>query len=223
LTRFLLAILLATFALTTKAQEHRFGSWNELAITHDLNKKWKVGGDVMARLYPCGYNSQYIAEAGLSRELGKRFEAGAGYRFTLKDEGHEQRVQFDLSYAYRKKGFQLSDRVRYQYEWDYTLHTANYLRNKTTLKYSKLKKLTPLIAAEVFYHANYGFRFIDQLRFFVGADYELNKRWKLGLQWVRTQQIQVNNPVTSDIAYVGLTYDIQKGTKKKLETQIRHD
>jgi hypothetical protein len=215
LTRYQLSALLFFIAAFANAQQHRLGGWGELAVTHDLNKKWSVGGDVLLRKYPAAYNSQYIAEAGVSRELAKRLKASAGYRFTVKDIGFEQRLQFDLAYQLRFKKFQLTDRVRYQYEWYNTQRDANYLRNKATLKYRGLKKVTPLAAAEVFYRADYGYRFADQLRYFIGADYSLNKHLELSLQWVRTQEIQVVRPVTSDVAYVGLTYDIRKAKKKK--------
>lgn len=210
-----LLFVLSLFVFSTKAQQHRFGSWTELTVSHDVTKKWNVNASVQIRKYPVAFNSQYIGEAGITRELAKRLKAGVGYRFTGLDEGHEQRIQFDASYQIRFKGFQVTDRARYQHEWNYKTETADFVRNKLTLKYRDLKKLTPLLAAEGFYHANFGKQFVDQLRFFAGADYSFNKRLEMSLQWVRTQEIQVADPMTSDVLYVGLTYDLQKAKKKK--------
>lgn len=217
MNRYFLTFAFVVIAFSTKAQQHRFGTWSELTLTHDLTKKWNVSAAAQWRKYPAAYNSQYIVEAGVTRELAKRLKAGLGYRFTQLDIGHEQRVQVDLSYQLRFKGFQLTDRARFQYEWNYRDRFLNYVRNKTTLKYRKLKDITPLLAAEAFYRAGYGYRFVEQFRFFAGADYSFNKRLELSLQWVHTQEVQVSDPVTSDVAYIGLTYDIQKSKKKEKE------
>lgn len=219
MTRRWLSVFLLLMAVSTKAQQHRVGAWTELTVNRDLNKKWSATASVQMRKYPVAFNSQYIAEAGVARELGKRFKAGAGYRFTQLDAGREQRVQFDASYQIRFKGFQLADRARFQHEWNYKLETADFIRNKITLKYRKLKDLTPLLAAEAFYKANAGFGYVDQLRFFAGADYSFNKRLEMSLQWVRTQEIQVSNPTTTDVVYIGLTYDWQKAKKKKKKSE----
>ena len=46
---------------------------------------------------------------------------------------------------------------------------------------------------------------------------------ELSLQWVRTQEIQVRNPLTTDVGYIGLTYDIAKSKKKKKEIAIQEN
>jgi len=210
LTRFFtVLIFVCGAALSAHGQQHRFGSWNSVVLKHDLNKKWSVNLDQTVRAYPLqpAHETQWLTEVGIARELGKKFALSPGYRFSFRHTNHAHRLFVDLAYQERPGDFQLTDRVRYLYQWDRYGETSQYVRNKLTVKYRKPKKFTPLVAGELFYRLGFGQHFIDQYRAFIGTDYNVNKQLGLSFQLMREREIQVRNPTTSDVLQLELEYE----------------
>ena len=210
MTRFFRVLLCGCCAaLSTKAQEHRFGSWNSVGLQYDLNKKWSAELEQTIRAYPVQFEheTQWLTEVGIARELGKKFEITPGYRFSYRNSNQAHRLFVDLSYQERPGNFQFTDRVRYLYQWDRYGEVSQYVRNKLTVKYRKPKKLTPLIAGELFYRLGYEQNFIDQYRAFIGTDYKVNKQLSFSFQLMREQEIQVRNPMTTDVLQLGVEYE----------------
>ena len=196
------------FATTANAQLQRLGSWDAINLKYNINKKWSVQAGEMVRWYTSpAYETQWLTEVEIKRELSKRFDVSGGYRFTYRTTEKSHRIYGDVAYNYRYKGFQISDRLRYQYEWDKFYEVQQYARNKLTLKYRKPKKFTPLIAGELFYRLGYSYYFVDQFRLFAGTDYKINKHFTLGAALVHTQEIQVTKPLSSEVLQLELTYE----------------
>jgi hypothetical protein len=198
---------LATVVQQGVAQQHRFGSWNSVNVQHDLSKRWRVQVGETVRYYPVPvYDTQWLTDVGLQRELGKHVTVTPSYRLTVQPSNVAHRAYVDVAYQVRPKKFQITDRVRYQYQWDRE-GNSQYLRNKLTVKYRKPKKFTPVVAAELFYRLGYAYNFADAFRLFAGTEYKLNKRWSLDAEWMHEREIQVRNPLTTDALQLGLNYE----------------
>lgn len=206
---FTVLIFVCCVGLSTKAQQHRFGSWNSVGLKYDFNKKWSVNLDQTIRAYPLqpAHETQWLTEVGVARELGDKFEISPGYRLNYRNTNHTHRFFLDLSYQERPGDFQVTDRIRYLYQWDRYGEVSQYVRNKLTVKYRKPKKFTPLIAGELFYRLGFDQNFIDQYRAFIGTDYKVNKQLGLSFQLMREQEIQVRNPMTTDVLQIEVEYE----------------
>lgn len=192
------------------AQQSRTGSWNGLTFGYEPSKKWSIQFGQTVRWYTSpAFPPQFLTDIGLQREITKQLSGGIGYRFTVRPAAADRhRINFDVAYQYRKKKFQITNRARYEFEIDKQSQT-HYVRDKLTLKYRKPKTITPALAIEGFYSLQPAARFVDQYRTFAGFDYKVQKNVSATIQWVRTKEIQVRNPLTTDVVLVELTVKLK--------------
>lgn len=131
------------------------------------------------------YHLQLEAEYKLS----KVFKAGARYRLVInprevKDTEYSSR--YGLFLKFKKKFNDFSPFLRLSYtndaDEDFETERSNYLRYKAGVKYDIPKcKITPSIGLEAFQELSGDGLY--KMRYFAGADYKINKRNSIGLDY----------------------------------------
>ncbi|MEO8146381.1 MAG: DUF2490 domain-containing protein [Bacteroidia bacterium] len=198
------------------SQENDAGLWLTASVEKKLNKDFKVALTEEFR-FKENYSQlgTYFTDVSLQYKISKSFNASFNYRFIKK-------LQPDLTYQTRNR-FYLDIAYRYKaHKWNFILRTRlqdqlkaisieeqysepeYYWRNKLSVKYS-VKKFTPYITGEIFYPLNNPKgNEIDEWRWSIGSDYDLNKKNTIGGYFLIDKEIHVNNPLTSFI--IGLEY-----------------
>lgn len=158
----------------------------------------------------------FFTELGAEYKINNLIKISAAYRFVNSRRldgtynGHS-RYYTDITIKKKFKPVILIYRLRYQSQLlnfveqsQKTIPTTN-IRNKFIVKLDLHKSYTPYIAAELFYQLNDNIRKeFDRVRYYVGFDYEINKKNEVGLYYLLQKEFNVVNP-NSDYV-IGLTY-----------------
>jgi Protein of unknown function (DUF2490) len=161
-------------------------------------------------------------DLGMKYEINKSFSVGVGYRYSIRPNANDKnRVNVDFYYNLRKKKFPLSftNRFRYQYaRTSFTGKTEMYLREKIKFKYNLSKLVDPYVSTEIYFKLlKNEFR---NLRFSVGLDWKINKRWSLSSFYIFQREIYVNIPSRDHIFGISGKYSMKVKKKKKSSSQL---
>ncbi|MEO8086246.1 MAG: DUF2490 domain-containing protein [Bacteroidota bacterium] len=175
--------------------------WNTVSVNKQLSKKWSLGVDEELRLFDnMSRVNLFFTNVGVSYKLNRVFKFSLVYRFNNKNQDGEYystRHRLYLDIAYKKKvlrNLAVTYRVRFQgqvrdyFSSDVGKNIESYMRHKFDLSYS-YKKYTPYLAAEFrFQISNPSFAEANDLwdreRFYLGCDYDFNKKHALGLYYM---------------------------------------
>jgi hypothetical protein len=157
-----------------------------------------------------------FSEMGFSYRFGKRFRAGAYYRFMQKrrlDDTYEKFHGWYVEGRYRErvKPFVFALRARYQSRYDEpgTSREAaiprNHLRTRLTIKYDLRGRIEPYVYGETFFCTGGGnaVRPFDQLRLSAGVEYAFNRMHTIDLSYLFRREFNVSNPETGYVIGVG--------------------
>lgn len=159
-----------------------------------------------------------FSEVGLDYKLMKSIKLGATYRFSQKkqvDDFYSIRHRYALHFSYKLKVKKINFTIRIQYQSGYKdmytsengLTPTNYLRRKLSLKYDLEKKYTPFISCELWQQLNNAEENgINNIRYQLGIDYELNKFHSFTLSYIIDKELNRNNPWTNYITNIGYKY-----------------
>lgn len=210
------------FPLTSNSQVSDANLWTRLALKYDIGSKTRLALEEEFRFFENVTRlEKYHTEIGIEREIIKRLNLGAYYRYITEDDperyhsiGHRSWLQFELLIL--DKDLEISFRNRLQGTmWNIrTSSTGNipewYSRYKISLDY-KAKDASWIPGGDIeFWQAlNPGDKpDIDQLRATLGLEYRYNKhlRWKVFYSYQK--ELGVANPETDHIWGIAGTYVI---------------
>lgn len=220
-------------SISTRAQHSDFWQWSTISVEKKLSSKLTAGLDEEIRFWD---NSTRLyltfTNVGVNYKFAKWFKMGLNYRFTQKTRDDmpmslRHRVLVDAMFKYSLKPVTFQYRARYQSQVrDYFTSPdgripEQYLRHKLDVKFDLGRRLTPFIAAEFRYQFNNnrlieGNNAFDRGRYYVGAEYELNKTNSIGAFYMVQKEFNINDPETDYV--LGLTYTLSlDGLNKKSE------
>lgn len=212
-------LLLLIFLQPVYGQQNDAGLWLSAAIEKKLNKKFSATLTQELRLNEnISEAGTIFTEAGVDYRFAKRWNAGLSYRFIQRRRADDfysirHRYMADLSYRLRIKKFAVTPRLRYQIQYRDINTSENgkvpskYFRGKMTARYNFEKRYTPFISAEVFYQLGIKEKFVDNLRYMAGFDYEISKFHSLNIFYMINKEVQVNDPVTEYNFGLGYKYN----------------
>ncbi|MCY7360508.1 MAG: DUF2490 domain-containing protein [Ignavibacteria bacterium] len=191
-------------------------SWTQVTLSYDVNKKNNLSFDEQCRAdKSISHISTFNTDLEWKHNLNKLFDVSIGYRYSYKTENVSyHRFNLDLSYTYKKKKFQISDRLRYQKQFSVN-PIDNYIRDKLSVKYKKLKKFTPEVAAEIFFHSNYKYNQFEQYRIYAGGAYKLNAEFSIELNYILLKEFNLSYPSLDNVIFLNVEYKIPSLKKKK--------
>jgi hypothetical protein len=183
-------ILLLLFSLKTsiKAQEIDDAQlWLNTTIEKRLPKKQKLQLSFATRF---ANNISWRNYQLIQINYQKQFLPGFKYALGLRVYQQEQldytrskvRLMAELSYVKKIKGFDLSNRLRYQwdrsliYNYETALIPAHKWRYRLELSYRKLKPFEPFVSGEIWYDLRSQYRKLNNFRTRLGINYKLDKR-----------------------------------------------
>jgi hypothetical protein len=158
-----------------------------------------------------------FSEVGIGYKIIKRFTISGSYRFTQKrglDDFYYSRHRYNLEATYRIKVKKIHLTVRERFQSQYKVGSdedggiaGNYLRSKLSVKYNTEKKTVPFASIEFWNQLNNPKgNELDNIRYTLGIDYELNKFSSLTFGYIINRQENINDPWTSYIINLGYKY-----------------
>ena len=203
------------------AQEQDVRGWYSGTVDHELFDFLDVSLSPEIRFKD--NHSQldgWLVESEFSVKATDWFRVGTFYRFQMEkdiDIGYDKNHRFGISgkFDYKIKPIEFYYRSAYHYEYSNINSSKNgkvpeaVWRHKIQAKYDRKKvDYHPFIAFEYFQVMN---PMVDRgpqkIRLKAGSDYELNKRYTISLSYVYQKDILKNNPSTSHIIALDLSYD----------------
>ncbi|MGE0562512.1 MAG: DUF2490 domain-containing protein [Flavobacteriales bacterium] len=200
--------------LQVSAQVNDAGLWLNVGLEKKITQKFSAQFSHALR-----YNENIselgtsFSEIGLSYKIIKPLTFNVVYRFAQKkrvDDFYSNRHRYAFNVVYRLKIHQFKLNFREQYQSSYkdigTSETGsiptNHFRSKITIAYDLEKKYTPFISYELFYEI---VEYIDNMRYKVGVEYELDKFNTFNLYYMIDKEMNVKKPWTSYV--IGLGYN----------------
>ncbi len=160
----------------------------------------------------------FFTDIGLNYKINKYLRVSASYRFINKrrlDDSYSIRHRYYFDLVVRKKfnPVTLSFRTRFQSQYNDVLSSEDgkipeyYSRNKLTVKVDAGNHLSPYVYAELFSPLKRPFDiFMDNMRYCVGVEYEINRMNTLDVFYIFQKECHVKNPETDHI--IGIGYSI---------------
>jgi hypothetical protein len=104
--------------------------------------------------------------------------------------------------------FDLKSKTRYIYEFGGGNDPGHFLRERITAGYDIQNfKLNPFVASEFIFHLQPEKTETEQIRFIVGADYEITKRHSLEFYYRYSIEMNVKNPVNAHTIGIDYAFD----------------
>ncbi len=195
LVQLLFLLFLNSLHVFAQEPEKDFQIWGNFEVESPLNKRWMLHLQHQTRFInnATQYGYSYFDVGALYR-IGKNLRFTFNYIYADKkrtDISYSYRHQFEGYFTYRKKfgKFTFFDRLLSDMQFkDYNADAQGnrlrdfYVRNKVTLRYKLPYKLTPYVAAEVYYkfdgiYYERGYYGINRVRLFYGLLYNVSEHW----------------------------------------------
>ena len=184
------------------------------AVRADVGGTLRAGAD-------SGYD-QLRLDTGLSFRASGYLGFAAGYSYMLRDgspaldtvDDTRHRLTGDVKLRARPGRLELSYRARLQLTTSEVDSTRLHLRNKVAVGYQASKRLTPYLAFE-------GIHLLDPVaeyresRFYLGVDVRVDRRFELGVYYLRQVETNVSRPEENHVLGLDLTYLVRRGGKAK--------
>lgn len=123
----------------------------------------------------------------------------------------QHRLFADLSYKVKKEKWMVTNRVRYQNQYEDFNRSENwnipvsYLRNRLTVKLLPENKLQPFLFGDIWFAFN-NINNVTNIRYGLGVDYEINKYQGISVAYFIDEDVQVNNPATRFVLSLNYQY-----------------
>lgn len=228
--RIALSLFFIAAFLYPKAQiEKDAGCWLTFSVQKPLTKRFTAVIDQEFRLRE-NYQriNLFYTNFGVDYKISNNIKFSPTYRATQKRrlEGtysYRHRLMLDLTLKKKLEKVTISERIRYQGEiGDYLTSekgklAEHFIRLKTDLKYTGLKKISPFISCEVRYQirdpkgkgpfSDFGFH---RIRYVAGAEYQINKNHDLSLYYLIQSEYYIAEPESIYILGIAYTLTLQK-------------
>ncbi len=215
LTSYLLAV--SSYITLSSAFAQTRDAWSTIKLERKITKPLTV---FFNQEYRFNENitelGLFFYELGAEYKINKAIKIAGAYRYLNKrrlDDTYNSHSRYygEITFKQKFKPLVLMYRIRFQSQLldfieksNKTVPTNN-LRNKVTVKWDLGKRYTPYISGEVFYQlTNNSRREFDRVRYYVGIDYEINKRSEAGIYYLLQREFNVVDP-TYDYVF-GITY-----------------
>lgn len=193
LTNALWGIFLLSLSPCMLYAQEDAGLWSSISLQHKFTQRLSAGISEQLRLYQnISAVDQFFTDVSLEYGFTKNFKASLNYRLISKNQleyySTRHRFYLDLSYKYKLSPLVLVLRERLQQQVADLNSSDNghipewYSRTKFSVKVDLGKKITPYVAAEMFYLIDDAVedpQVIDRVRYEAGVDYEFNRRHSL--------------------------------------------
>lgn len=219
--RKLLFIAAVSWSTLLHAQEKDLGLWSGATFEYEVNDRLdlKLSPEIrfeenISRL------GNAFGELSGSYKLTERISASATYRFGQRNKLDyfqlRQRLQFELGYKYKLENWTLGYAVRYQKTLQGNFSDSDpdfetVLRNKFSIKYTKIKK-TDISAGWEFFHdgETEGGLAWQNWRATIEVERKLNKRNYFSLGYLIQKDLVSSVPSLDYVILVGYTHIIKK-------------
>lgn len=219
--KLLLIIVIAASSLWVEAQENDFGTWIEIGVEKQITEKIRLEFEEEIRIFKnFGELDRIATGLGGAYTFNKYLRAGAGYSWLYKNrvnrELWEHRHRFHLylrgRYKFDRFTFTLRERLQSTYVDEsipgFGYNPRNYLRSRLQVSYNiKGSAVNPFTSAEMYYQLNNpeGNQ-IDNMRYTLGAGWEISNNLDIDTFLRLDQEVNVKNPVSYWI--LGLSFNI---------------
>lgn len=196
-----LCVLLNGFSF---AQTKDFGIWSQVSLEKKFTPRLSLGFTECVRLNENAtqlntHYSQLAVEYVILKKLSTSFGYRNSQKFTFDEKiNYRQRFQLDFIYKFKIQKLKIDLQERFQMQFqnigrsETGLIPEYYFRTRATLSYDLEKRITPYCSAEIFLNQN---KYIDNLRFRVGFDYEFNKKNSAKIYYMLDQDVQQKEPL----------------------------
>ena len=192
-------ILLLFCPFLLVAQEQDFQQWSKIGASCDLNKDLSLSLDQGFRFREnASLTDVTFSNLSLKYDLNKKWSVTIGYRYITDFDLSQNtfishRIYTDINYRKKKKRWLIKNRLRYQYQENFTL------RDKVSLSYNVRKTpLKPFTAFELFFKDSE----FKKWRYTLGASYPFLKEFDINA-FYRFQQ-SFNNSNTKQLYILGI-------------------
>jgi len=215
-------IITGLFENKLQAQEADANVWTRFAVKYDLNSLTRIAIEEEFRFYDNASRlEQNHTEIGLSRELSKRWNGGAFYRYIYETDFERQysighRAWLQLEYQLFDTDINVYARTRLQTTFK-DVNTSSdgkvpdwYNRYKLSAEYkTKGAQWIPDAGIEFWHYLNPSNNpFVNKLRLSLGLQYRYHKNMRLQVFYAYQKQLQVPNPDIDHIYGLACTYKI---------------
>lgn len=211
-------LLLFFFTFPVQGQDRDAGLWSALEVEKGINKWLDVQANLEVRLdNNISRAERYLAEIGLTADMGKYFDASLVYRYTNRYFPEYNRVSYSRVYAdvrfnYDYMAFSFYERVRLTFDEippffeDGLIETTARLKTQATYNIRK----TPLRArgsVEFFFPVTHSFNpYVEKTRYKLGMIYIVNQMVSVEAGHMFQQVTVKNKPQNNFIWVVTLDY-----------------
>lgn len=206
----LLLLLCTSFVLKAQyAQDSEL--WTSVGISGNATKKISYSVEEALRLKSNMQQlSQTFTDIGAQYKVYKWLKVGANYRLILKPNNNpKHRLYINAAIKTNWNNFVVSNRLRYQIDYEKNNLPNKELRNKINIAFDRKKiKFKPYIAFEAYYHFLYSGNQFDNLRYYAGCGYDITKNINLDAYYLLQQSINVEKLSISHIVGIGINYNI---------------
>lgn len=220
--RSLLCLITALASVSGLAQVPVRDNWLWLSaeLQKELAKDLVIAINAETRLNENYRNVRsYFGEVEVSYKLNKYFSGSIQYRYggrenDVSDFVRGQRITGYLYGRFKIRKVSFANRLGYFQQYlkldagDDRINPETYWRNRFQAKYKMSKAIEPLMSIEFFYRTFDGRNRIDEWRYALGLEIELNKQHTLKPVFLLSRQVNVRRPDIRNILSVGYVYSI---------------
>ena len=180
--KIIFALVLMAIPSALFAQDNDLCFWNAISIKKNVSEKWTVGLRTEHRAYhDMSETQQYYIRPLAEYDVTPWMKVAAQADFAWMYSGFNIRLLPQVTFSYKKSGFDLSLRQRLQATWKQPDNSWGFLfRTKAQVRYKiPGTPFSPLLAAEPYY--------MDELvrtRYYAGVSVSMTKNLSVLMQYV---------------------------------------
>ncbi|MBX7095232.1 MAG: DUF2490 domain-containing protein [Flavobacteriales bacterium] len=195
--------------------------WFAPSLKYSLSKELKLEFEQGFRFSEFSQINTSYSDFGLSYKINKHFKIAGGYRHIYRGtwndpDNIDDRFYVDGSTEDKNGDFKFGWRMRFQArfrDW----HTSEMgwrpqliWRNKVSVSYKGIDHITPYINIELFTRLNdLGEKiYSQQIRYYLGADYEISKEVEVGLFYMHQREFNCKNPEFNHVIGLNLNFSL---------------
>jgi hypothetical protein len=197
--------------LTVWSQERDVQFWLTANIRKDLGKNF--------RLY---YEQSYRTYENLTKTKTFTFEAGGYYKpwkflwlgtyyrhYNDFRDNRKSNLTGIVLLKEKVKRFDLKSKTRYIYIFGHEVNTEHFLKERISAEYNiKNCKINPFVSSEINIHLQSQKTEPEEIRFYVGADYNIARHHNIEVYYRYSQEMNVNNPVNLHTIGIDYVFDL---------------
>ncbi|UCG27873.1 MAG: DUF2490 domain-containing protein [Bacteroidales bacterium] len=191
-------------------QRKDFELWTRADLSWEFLKDFEMVSDVGYRLDEYLTRTKKIfGEISAGYKGIKWLRLKVKYRFTSRRGNFEHRLSGDALLRFDINRFRITLRNRLQREWLQDNDIEDFLRERLKISYNiRNFPVDPFISGEAWYHYNTEDNQYEEFWTDFGIDWKINKKNDLELCFRLSREINVKNPLHSNIISLKYSYAI---------------